>query len=170
MNPLSIIVTKGFGTGRTEISAFDNALQKAGVANYNLIILSSVIPSGATVKIGEPSLNHYSADEHGRRLYVVIAKQLQSELGLGAFAGLGWVQSSKKSDPQHFGRGLFVEHQGFSEQDVRTKIDQSLDDMVEQRPEGKIYSRRHIIVHGGVVKNEGFGCAIVIAAYQTSQW
>ena len=34
---MNIIITKGTGDGRTEISAFDMALKNAGICNYNLI-------------------------------------------------------------------------------------------------------------------------------------
>ena len=34
----------GCGRGRTELNSFDNALQNAGVGNYNLIRVSSILP------------------------------------------------------------------------------------------------------------------------------
>ena len=42
--PNKIILASGVGFGTTEITAFDNALLKAGVGNYNLIKVSSIIP------------------------------------------------------------------------------------------------------------------------------
>jgi arginine decarboxylase len=45
---LEIQVTTGTGEGPTPLAAFDAALLDAGVANYNLILLSSVIPAGAS--------------------------------------------------------------------------------------------------------------------------
>lgn len=166
---LKIIITKGFGSGRTEISAFDAALRKAGVHNYNLIALSSVIPAHSKVISSEPSVHHYTADEHGKRLYVVMAKKLQNEPGLSAYAGVGWVQSDNKTDPTHAGRGLFVEHNGLSKEDVETKIEQSLEDMVKSRYEGEIYGAQHMVVHGGKVKT-GYGCSVVVAVYQSQPW
>lgn len=166
---LKIIVTKGFGTGRTEISAFDAALKSAGIHNYNLIPLSSVIPAHSKVVVSEPSVHHYTADEHGKRLYVVIARMLQNEPGLSAYAGLGWVQSDMETDPSHAGRGLFVEHHGYSRIDVETKISHSLEDMVKSRYEGKIYGKKNSVVHGSRVKS-GYGCAIVVAVYQADPW
>lgn len=167
---LKIIVTKGFGVGRTEISAFDAALKAAGVHNYNIIPLSSVIPAHARVLISEPTIHHYTGQEHGKRLYVVMAKMLQNEPGLSAFAGLGWVQSSKKKDPNHTGRGLFVEHHGHSQRDVEVKIQQSLEDMVKNRSEGALYGPIHKVVHGGQVDSKGFACSIVVAVYKSVGW
>ena len=42
----SLLVTSGTGEAATEPAAFDGALLDAGIANYNLIRLSSVIPAG----------------------------------------------------------------------------------------------------------------------------
>ena len=39
---MNIHVASGLGTGPTKLSAFDAALNAAGVANYNIIKLSSV--------------------------------------------------------------------------------------------------------------------------------
>lgn len=167
---MDIIVTNGLGTGRTEISAFDDALKKAGVANYNLIPLSSVIPPNSKVHVRELSVHHYTASEHGKRLYVVMAKQLQNEPGLAAYAGLGWVQSNVKNDPRYFGRGLFVEHHGYSKHDVQTKIKQSLEDMVLNRAEGHLYGKIKMSIHGGEVGSKGFLCAVVVAFYQSEKW
>ena len=44
---MKIIVTSGTGEGPTSLAAFDAALLDAGVANYNLICLSSIIPPGS---------------------------------------------------------------------------------------------------------------------------
>ena len=42
----TIVLSTGLGVGPTALAAFDAALLDAGVANYNLICLSSVIPPG----------------------------------------------------------------------------------------------------------------------------
>ena len=41
---MEIQISTGIGIGPTQLSAFDSALNNAGVANYNLLKLSSVIP------------------------------------------------------------------------------------------------------------------------------
>ncbi len=41
---MKIHIGTSIGTGETELSAFDTALYNAGIANYNLLYLSSVIP------------------------------------------------------------------------------------------------------------------------------
>ena len=46
---LLIRVSHGAGTGPTRMAAFDAALHAAGVADFNLLRLSSVIPPSAVV-------------------------------------------------------------------------------------------------------------------------
>jgi arginine decarboxylase len=66
-----IPVVGSTGTGLTELAAFDAALLAAGVADRNLIRLSSVIPPGATIE--QPSSPIESPGGWGDRLYVVLA-------------------------------------------------------------------------------------------------
>jgi arginine decarboxylase len=47
---VDIIITTGTAQGPTALAAFDAALLGAGVANYNLIPLSSVIPPMTVLK------------------------------------------------------------------------------------------------------------------------
>lgn len=67
-----ISVRKGIGTGPTELAAFDQALVNAGVANFNLLYLSSVLPPGSDVR----REHHITpvAGEWADKLYVVMAQ------------------------------------------------------------------------------------------------
>jgi len=49
-------ISSGYGYGKQRITSFDSALLDAGVGNYNLVRLSSILPleSIATDKIGLP--------------------------------------------------------------------------------------------------------------------
>ncbi len=47
---MDIKVVKGAGEASIPLSAFDAALKDAGIYNYNLITLSSVIPPGSKVQ------------------------------------------------------------------------------------------------------------------------
>ena len=62
---LDITVRTGTGTARTLLAAFDSALLSAGVANFNLITLSSVIPPRSSVRVVDTTL----PGGHGDRLY-----------------------------------------------------------------------------------------------------
>ena len=46
---MDIKVVCGVGSGKTALSAFDSALKDAGVYNYNLITLSSIIPPDSII-------------------------------------------------------------------------------------------------------------------------
>ncbi len=45
--PERFFITAGLGTGHTDLTAFDAALLKAGVGNYNLLKVSSIVPADA---------------------------------------------------------------------------------------------------------------------------
>ena len=154
-----ITVTKGIGKGQTELSAFDAALQDAGIANYNLIHLSSIIPAGSEITLGRPLAQK---SEFGNKLYVVIAEMRQSKEEKRACAGLGWVTATDGS-----GRGLFVEHIGESESEVQQRIEQSLTDMTKNRTDtyGAITSEVASIACGGASV-----CALVAAVYKSENW
>lgn len=42
------IITKGTGSSNYELNAFDNALLSSGIADYNLVKLSSILPAQCT--------------------------------------------------------------------------------------------------------------------------
>jgi len=154
---MEIFITAGKGEGNTLLSAFDKALNDAGIANYNLIYLSSIIPPSAKVKLLKP---HLQNKEYGNRLYVVMAKAIQVDFGKETWAGIGWVQSRD-------GRGMFVEHIGENKNDVARLIKKSLTDMKKYRKWqfGKI----HYAVTGVECKNKPV-CVVVVAVYKSENW
>lgn len=154
-----IRVTKGTGTGETKMAAFDAALYDAGIANYNLIRLSSIIPPGFEVRVEQCTENDKN---FGDRLYVVYASQVETEVGKGAWAGIGWVLADDGS-----GKGLFTEHEAGSEQEVRTLIEGTLASMVKYRPE--TYGPIQYAV-AGLTCDDKPVCSIVAAVYQSVPW
>lgn len=48
---MEIVLTGVIGSGKNSLSAFDDALFKAGMGNYNLIKLSSIIPKNTKIKV-----------------------------------------------------------------------------------------------------------------------
>lgn len=57
--PSHFKISSGIGKSRLELVAFDNALMSAGISNYNLVKVSSILPSGCTQE-NEVSLKHGS--------------------------------------------------------------------------------------------------------------
>src|SRR3989344_5396991 len=153
-----IKVTSGKGEGLTELAAFDAALQDAGISNYILIYLSSIIPPGFEAKVEKPTPND---KEFGHRLYVVMAQESTDKKRSEAWAGLGWVM-------QESGRGgLFVEHHGKSESEVVKLITDSLNSMKSHRKEK--YGEIKYEVAGIECKDKPV-CALVAAVYQSEGW
>lgn len=154
--PLHVTVRTAVGGGRTLLSAFDAALLEAGVANFNLIVLSSVIPPGTVLTRDTTTV----AGTHGDRLYCVESVAYADHPGEVVSAGLGWV-----FDPVL--GGLFVEHTGGSEASVDEQIRLSLADMAHNRgiDYGEV-STAIVTAHCTTTPV----CALAIAAYSVAGW
>ena len=157
---LTIEVATGIGRGPTEIAAFDGALREAGVHNYNLIRLSSVVPPASEIKpLGGAAK---PPGDWGDRLYVVYAAQYASLPGEEAWAGVGWVQQPGTR------KGMFVEHEGPTEQMVRSAISLSLDSLVKGRDD-EVFGPERSVVRGAVCEGEPT-CALVVAVFESQGW
>lgn len=155
---MRIRIASAVGRGPTPLAAFDAALRNAGVENYNLIPLSSVIPTGAELERGRIFT---PASEYGHRLYVVMARHEATRVGDEAWAGLGWTQEADS------GRGLFVELHGSSRRVVESEIESTLESMKRDRPYE--YGKNETEIAGGVCAGEPT-CALVIAVYASEGW
>lgn len=157
---LTIRISSGVGTGRTRLSAFDAALCAAGVGDFNLVRLSSVIPPAAeVVELGH---GQRVSGEHGDRLYCVYAEAYASTPVTQAWAGLAW---SRRDDGS--GAGLFVEHEGASEATVAHDLRVSLGDMSERRG-GRFVEVGRVTTSAECVDHPV--CALVIASYHHASW
>lgn len=141
------------------MAAFDAALYAVGIANYNLIRLSSIIPPGFEVRVEQCAENDKN---FGDRLYVVYASQIEDKVGKGAWAGIGWVLAEDGSR-----KGLFTEHEAGNEQEVRKLIEGTLTGMVKYRP-GK-YGPIQSVVSGLTCEGKPV-CGLVAAVYQSMPW
>ncbi len=111
----TIRVVRGSGHGPTEIAAYDAALADAGVHNYNLTHVSSVIPTGSVVEMLDSAPN---LGPIGEKLTVVEARATSVSDGTDAeeaCAGLGWTVENS-------GRGLFYEAVGTDPETVREDV------------------------------------------------
>ena len=157
---LTIAVRAAVGRASTTIAAFDRALMEAGVGNFNLVRLSSIIPPDARVLTGvEPSDG--PSGEWGDRLYCVYAAAMSRQPHEEVWAGLGWVRAAD-------GRGLFVEHEGHSQDEVEGSLHASLADMASGRREE--FGEPETCVVGAQCRDTPAVCALVIAPYQTAPW
>lgn len=156
---MQIQVSEGVGVGPTELSAFDQALVKAGVANYNLICLSSVLPPRSDVSIVDkpPKIE----GNWGDRLYLVMAQMRTSRRNQEAWAGIGWIQDLKTK------KGLLVEHEGHTEAEVRADIANSLAALAENRNMTFGPPQMHIV---GTTCLDMPVCALVVAVFESTTW
>jgi arginine decarboxylase len=158
-SPLMIQMSTGVGAGPTPLAAFDAALRQIGVGDFNLIRLSSVIPSGSRIRHVE---RVEKEARWGDRLYCVYAEQHSTTPGQGAAAGVGWVLKDDDS-----GSGLFVEHHGSTEQEVSTQIRSTLGDMTAGRGGG--FDAPQMSIATAVCEQQPV-CVISLAAYSAGWW
>ena len=120
---MKIDIVWGMSEGKTLLSAFDKALLKAGIHNFNLIPLSSVIPKDSVV---EEVGTYHASFEIGKIQHVVIASVSSKTQDMIISVGLGWVQTEQG--------GLFIESAGeFSQEDCEEEIRVGLTEMLESR-------------------------------------
>ena len=127
---VDITLRRAVGVGRTRLAAFDHALLGAGIADRNLIVLSSVIPPGSQVRLVEDVEAEPIGGGHGDRLFCVLAAAYAEAPGQEAWAGVGWVVDEAT------GAGLFVEHVATTEAELEHLIHATLGDMVVNRGGG----------------------------------
>lgn len=157
---MTITVRTGTGSGPTHLAAFDAALRVAGVADRNLVRLSSIIPPGATIEVTPdppPCPGGW-----GDRLYVVLAEERIERPHEEAWAGIAWCQDLDT------GQGLFVEHEGHSKHQVEADLVSSIEAISVARP-GHRWSEPHLAITGVTCENEPV-CALAVACYQADPW
>lgn len=155
---LTIRITRGSGTGPTSLAAFDAALRCAGVGDFNLIRLSSVIPPGALVR-DTPAAEQVRG-VHGDLLYCVYAEAHASTPGEDAWAGLGWARRAG-------GAGLLVEHHASSRTVLEHLLSASVTSLMAGREPGYRYAGRALST---VTCADEPACALVMATFRVQGW
>jgi len=151
----TIRVVWGVGTGPTAMSSYDAALAEAGLCNYNLVSVSSIIPARATVEaVGTaPDLG-----EAGQQLTVVEARntaRAPAELA----ACLGWARAP--AEP-----GLFYEHAG----EHSTAVEQTVRAGLEAGQELRDWPRESPTLRSveASIEESCWATAVVLATYGTA--
>ncbi|MFD1513609.1 pyruvoyl-dependent arginine decarboxylase [Halomarina rubra] len=149
----TIRVVWGTASAPTEMSSYDAALADAGVENYNLVSVSSVIPSDAHVeRVGTaPDLGPV-----GERLTVVEGRATVEE-GPAA-AGLAWATTAD-------GKGLFYEASGRDRDAVREEVRAGLHTGMELRDWAFVDEGCEVV---GAAPESGHTTALVLAVYGRS--
>ena len=162
---MNIYISAGKGQGKTLLSAFDSALFDAGVSNYNLLTLSSIIPPTTIIK----QQKYKTLDEeYGHKLYVVMSENRSRESGRFIGAAIGWCQEED-------GRGVFVEHHFTenSEEAVRSQLEKevrrSLSDLCHLRSFSFTPKKMNIKMSFMKVTDVP-SSVLVVAVYQSESW
>ncbi|MCG1004101.1 MULTISPECIES: pyruvoyl-dependent arginine decarboxylase [Halobacterium] len=154
---MTIRVVWGTGTAPTEMAAYDAALADAGVHNYNLVTVSSVIPADADVEaVGTaPDLG-----PAGNRLTVVEA-HANAAGPRHVSAALAWAESDA-------GPGLFYEVADTTDAaDVEERVRAGIDAGMALRD----WSFDDAAVRATSTEAEAgeYAAAVVVAAYGDSE-
>ncbi|MEF8773886.1 MAG: pyruvoyl-dependent arginine decarboxylase [Halobacteriales archaeon] len=114
-------IVRGAGTGPTALASYDAALAAAGVHDYNVVTVSSILPAGATVELTDtaPDLG-----PPGDRLMAVEARATASGPDRVA-AGLGWATGD--------GAGVVYEADDGEERAVREQLRTGIDAATDMR-------------------------------------
>ncbi|MFX1294891.1 MAG: pyruvoyl-dependent arginine decarboxylase [Promethearchaeota archaeon] len=148
-----IVIVKGIGEGSTALSAFDAALHIAGISNFNLVELSSIIPKNTSIIIQEKFDYPY---EVGQIQPVVISHIESNEKGREISAGLGWILANEG--------GVFIEISGsFEKKQCIENINFSLSEMIKRRSWNWDKKFNNYIVNTTV--KDFFSSVIVCAIY-----
>lgn len=145
-----IAVVWGTGEAATRLTAFDAALAEAGVADYNLVALSSVVPPEATVATPGSVDDPYAV---GDPIAAVVA-DATGEAGETLAAGLGWALSPEG--------GVFMESTAADEAACRADLETKLADVRSGRDWDWETTETVVCDHE---VGEGVGAAVVVAVF-----
>jgi len=162
MEPIRIVW--GTGEGPTEMASYDAALADAGIENYNLVPVSSIVPAGAEI---DPAGTAPDLGPAGERLTVVEGRATApptADATGGAdtvSAGLGWVRDDD-------GPGLFYEAAGRASPDeVSRRVTEGLEAGQELRDWA--FGEPQYQVVSADVAEDTYTTVAVLAAYGRSE-
>ncbi|MCL6580731.1 MAG: arginine decarboxylase, pyruvoyl-dependent [Firmicutes bacterium] len=141
--PDKYCVVTGVGEGETELTAFDAALLDAGLGNYNLVKMSSIMPPGARLsdrlrqEVPPGSLlpvacGHLTCNRPGEVISAAVAAGLTGST-----------------------YGVIMEHKGFVS---RARIEREIREMVEEALARRGLAPREIVVAAVEHRVERVGC------------
>jgi arginine decarboxylase len=103
--PQSLFLTRGVGRHREQLASFELALRDAGVAEYNLVSVSSIVPPGCKLIPRSQGLQQLSP---GQVVFSVIARQQTNEPNRLISASIG---VAIPNDPTQY--GYLSEHHAY---------------------------------------------------------
>lgn len=141
-------ITSGVGQGATNLTSFDNALFKSGIANYNLVKISSILPASSILA------KHITIKE-GAILYTAYASLTTMEKKqIAAAVAVGIPEDETKV-------GVIMEYSGYCKKDTAEKMVRS---MVKESMGCRGYKIKDILSEAVEAINEGNQYVTVLAA------
>lgn len=119
---MRIDVVWGCGEGNTPLGSFDRALSKAGLHNYNLVKISSIIPPNSKVKKSGSLEKDWRV---GELVGAVISRYTSTDSEKKIVSGLGWSVAEEG--------GIFMEVKGREREECEERVLSSLEDSMKLR-------------------------------------
>ena len=107
MIPTKMFFTKGLGIHKDKLAAFEAALRDAGIAKYNLVYVSSILPPNCKIIPREEGLKQLAA---GQIIFCVMARSETNEPNRLISSSIG---VAVPSDSNHY--GYLSEHHSYGE-------------------------------------------------------
>jgi arginine decarboxylase len=105
--PKKLFFTRGIGRGQSMLMSFEEALRDAGIAQFNLVSVSSIFPPHAEAISREEGLKLLNP---GQILFTVLARNSSDELNRMISAAIGYAIPTDRSK-----WGYLSEHHSFGE-------------------------------------------------------
>jgi len=109
--PQKMFLTRGVGRARDKLASFEAALRSAGIAPFNLVKVSSILPPGCTII---PRAKGIAALLHGQVVFVVMSENQTSEPHRLISASVGVAVPADKTQ-----YGYLSEYHSFGEKEER---------------------------------------------------
>lgn len=109
MVPKKVFVTKGVGRDKEKLTSFERALRNAGIAQFNLVSISSIIPPNCRVISKKAGLALLAP---GQIIHTVLSRNSTNEPHRLITASVGMAMPKDKNQ-----YGYLSEHVGFGEKE-----------------------------------------------------
>lgn len=104
-----VFLTKGVGRHREKLASFEMALRNAGLATFNIVRVSSILPAGARIISRAAGLRKLTA---GQIVFAVVSDNATSEPHRLIAASIGLAKPKDRSN-----YGYLSEHHSFGEKE-----------------------------------------------------
>ena len=111
MVPKKVFLTKGVGRDKEKLTSFERALRNAGIAQFNLVSISSIIPPHCKIISKKAGLSLLSP---GQILYTVLSRNATNEPNRLISASVGMAVPKNKAQ-----YGYLSEHVGFGQREEK---------------------------------------------------